>query len=338
MIDTKYIGQEVINKRGEIGIITKIDDNITVSFNERVCEYCDNAFSEGFLEFNDSSLKFDMQLEKCYHDLKCFDEKIKEPLEELNSLIGLDNIKSQIHELICETKISSIRRSIGLKDPNTTKHMVFMGGPGTGKTTVARIVAKIFNALGVLSSGHVVEVDRSQLIAAYQGQTVLKTTKVLKSALGGVLFIDEAYTICRNDHDDYGYEALDTITKFMEDHRDDLVVIAAGYSKEMIDFISANPGLASRFKTLIYFDDYKGEELFDIFNSFFLANDYRLTEEAKETAQAYFRDKTCHSNARDARNMFEKTIVKQAKRLDKKKALTKDDLITIVKDDLFLTL
>ena len=335
MIDKKYVGEEVVNKRGEHGFITKIDELIYVNFGDHESMYCEDAFANGFLEFLNPCSNEKLKLEKSACDLKDFEEKLKEPLKELNSLVGLENIKVIIDELVCQTKISKIRQVMGLKVPDTTNHMVFTGNPGTGKTTVARIVGKIFNALGVLSSGHVVEVDRSHLIAAYQGQTALKTLKVLKSALGGVLFIDEAYAVCRGDNDDYGYEALDTITKFMEDHRDDIVIIAAGYGREMMDFINSNPGLSSRFKTFISFDDYSGDELFNIFNDLFVANDYSLSDEAKASAIDFFRNENiCHSNARDARNIFEKTLIKQSKRLSSKSKLTQEDLMEIRKEDL----
>ena len=157
----------------------------------------------------------------------------------------------------------------------------------------------------------------------------------MERAKGGVLFIDEAYALCRNDEDDYGLEALDTLTKYMEDHRDNLVVIVAGYSKEMVDFINSNPGLSSRFKTFIEFDNYKGDELFQIYNDLFLANDYELSEAAKNKAIIFFKeDNACLSNGRDVRNMFEKTIVKQAKRLNTLTNIKKKDLINILEEDL----
>ena len=175
-------------------------------------------------------------------------------------------------------------------------------------------------------------------MAAYQGQTSIKTKEVLDKALGGVLFIDEAYSLYRNDDDDFGLEALDTITKYMEDHRDNLIIIVAGYDKEMLDFINANPGLKSRFKTFIEFDDYSGDELFEIFNEFFLANDYELNDEAQHNACVFFKDETvCSSNGRDVRNMFEQTIIKQAKRLNGMPNISKSDLVSIYPTDLCLT-
>ena len=338
MTNLEYVGEQVINKNGCYGVITSVDEFIHVQFEEKECIYKNDAFEKGFLEFVDLNLERKIALRKQSIQKQESEERLNEALKELNSLVGLKKVKSKIDDLVCQNKIFSIRNELGLKVPNTTKHMVFMGNPGTGKTTVARLVAKIFKELGILSSGHLVEADRSQLVAAYQGQTSIKTMNILKKALGGVLFIDEAYSLYRSDDDDFGLEALDTLTKFMEDHRDDLIVIVAGYGKEMVDFINANPGLSSRFKTLITFDNYKGEELFQIFNNFFLSNDYELTEDAKEKAIQHFKeDNVCLSNGRDIRNMFEKTIVKQAKRLNSSPSIDRKDLINICIKDLCLS-
>ena len=183
---------------------------------------------------------------------------LEELLAELDALVGLEAVKGEIHRQVAVLKIEAKREAAGLKVPTITRHLVFVGNPGTGKTTVARLVAGIYRALGLLTKGQLVEVDRSELVAGYLGQTAMKTADVVKSAVGGVLFIDEAYSLAG---DQYGTEAVDTLVKEMEDRRDDLVVIVAGYPEPMAFFIAQNPGLASRFRTTIEFADYSDDEL-----------------------------------------------------------------------------
>ena len=250
-------------------------------------------------------------------------------------MIGLNRIKEQIYDMICEINVAKLRKAFRLKPVKASRHMVFLGNPGTGKTTVARMLADIFKTLGVVTTGQLVEVDRSGLVAAYAGQTALKTRKVIESAVGGVLFIDEAYAICRSDNDDYGYEALDTLTKCLEDYRDNLVIIVAGYKKEMEDFLNSNPGLNSRFKTIISFDDYAPNELNDIFLSLLKDNDYHLDKEAKKVVKEYFTSiKSLDGNGRSIRNIFEETIRFQARRVNSLADISIDSLSEIKAVDL----
>ena len=218
-------------------------------------------------------------------------------------------------------------------------HMVFMGNPGTGKTTVARLISGLYAAIGVLSKGQLVEVDRSGLVAGYVGQTALKTQEVIKSALGGVLFIDEAYSLSSGGENDFGREAIETILKAMEDHRDDLIVIVAGYSGPMGDFLSSNPGLESRFNKYFYFPDYTGEQLMAIFSAQCDKNGYTLTEESEKAARELF-DRLYEErnenfgNGRDVRNRFEDMIVRQSNRVAMMENPSKDDLMAVLPEDL----
>ena len=261
------------------------------------------------------------------------------PMEELDSMVGLSRVKEEITTLTNFIKMKQKRDEMNLKSPTISYHCVFSGNPGTGKTTVARIIAEIYRNMGVLRKGHLVETDRSGLVAEYVGQTAVKTNKVVDSALDGVLFIDEAYTLAQGGNEDYGREAIATLLKRMEDDRDRLVVILAGYTNEIEQFIDSNPGLRSRFNRYIHFDDYTAEELYEIFCLQVKKSEYVLAEDAsqylKERLAAVVADKPKDfGNARYVRNLFEKTIEAQSNRLASKAELSKDDLTLITKEDL----
>lgn len=268
------------------------------------------------------------------------DTAISHPYELLSSLIGIQSVKDEITTLSNFVKIQNIRKSRGLQSTNVSYHCVFTGNPGTGKTTVARIVASIYKELGILKKGHLIETDRSGLVAEYVGQTAQKTNKVVDSALDGVLFIDEAYSLAAYDgKNDFGSEAIATLLKRMEDDRDRLVVIVAGYSKEMTEFINSNSGLKSRFIRFIEFPDYTTTELSDIFMKFVHDGDFCLEEGTLTMLNQYF-DKAIslndpnYGNGRFARNLFEETLKVQANRLADEQNLSDDDLQLILKQDL----
>ena len=264
---------------------------------------------------------------------------IKPKTSALRALIGLESVKEEIETLTNFIKIQREREAKGLKKSLVSYHCVFTGNPGTGKTTVARIVADIYKSLGILKKGHLVETDRSGLVAEYVGQTAVKTNKIIDDALDGVLFIDEAYSLISKSENDYGKEAIATLLKRMEDDRERLVVILAGYTAEMQNFIDSNPGLQSRFNRYIEFPDYSAEELFKVFELRLREDDYIVTNDAKNILQEYLKNKVANKdkyfgNARFARNLFDKTIEKQANRLAKEAHLTKENYCEICSIDL----
>lgn len=264
---------------------------------------------------------------------------IEELLAELDALIGLDHVKEEVRRLTSLLRIQEMRAERDLPTIETSKHLVFSGNPGTGKTTVARLLSQIFRSLGVVTKGHLVETDRSDLVAGFVGQTATKTRTVLDSAIGGTLLIDEAYALARGGENDFGLEAVDTIVKFMEDHRDDLSVVAAGYPTEMQELIDSNPGLKSRFTRTIHFPDYDTDELIGIFGLIAGSKEYHLddTGEAKlgEVIDAESRGRG-FGNGRFVRNVFEAAVGHHALRLaDADEAdITDEDLTTLTGDDI----
>ena len=262
-----------------------------------------------------------------------------ELMAQLEELVGLEDVKKDIKNLVNLMKVRKLREQNDLPVPPMSLHMVFMGNPGTGKTTVARIVSGLYAAIGVLEKGQLVEVDRSGLVAGYVGQTALKTQEAIKRALGGVLFIDEAYSLSSGGENDFGREAIETILKAMEDHRKELIVIVAGYTGPMEKFLSSNPGLESRFNKYFFFPDYNGEQLMAIFRSQCKKNGYTLTEESEKAAVALFTElyenrSDNFGNGRDVRNCFEDMVVRQSNRVAQLENPTKEDLMAVLPEDL----
>jgi hypothetical protein len=261
---------------------------------------------------------------------------VVELLAELDALVGLEGVKAEVHRQAALLRMARLREDIGFRSPDITRHLVFNGNPGTGKTTVARLVAGIYRSLGVLSGGQLVECDRSELVAGYVGQTALKTAEVIDRAVGGILFIDEAYALT---NDEFGEEAVSTLVKGMEDHRDDLVVIVAGYPRPMKEFIESNPGLASRFRLTLEFADYTDDQLVEIFGKMAAAADFMPTVECvdrvREALARQVRGEG-FGNARYVRNVFEAAVVQHAWRLRAVDAPSRTELTTLTADDVEL--
>ena len=335
----KLLEEQFINKMSNFGDKFGFDE-------DELTRFADDAYKKGY------HVAYEEDLEKTYEIVYghkpirkpkkslSIDENIDDVLKELEELIGLENVKKQVKNFVNQVKVFKMREEQGLPNPNMSYHLVFTGNPGTGKTTVARIVGRIYKALGILSNGNLVETDRSGLVGGYVGQTAIKTQEVISSAMGGVLFIDEAYSLARSDSaNDFGAEAIDTLLKSMEDNRSDFIVISAGYSNEMDKFIKSNPGLKSRFKTFINFEDYNGEEMFDIFILNCKKYNYVVDEIAKGILRNYFDYLYMNrgenfGNGRDVRNVFENTITNQSQRVANIKKASKKTLQTIVAEDL----
>ena len=285
--------------------------NISLKNNDlkQMTLYCEKTIKA---KFNDETV-----------DIEIVDDESEERKaiqKELDEIVGLKTVKEYLLSLEDHIKITQIRKQKGLKVTEVSKHMIFTGNPGTGKTTIARIVSRMMKACGILKQGQLVEVTRADLVGKYVGHTAPLTMNVINSALGGVLFIDEAYSLYRGKDDSFGLEAIDTLVKAMEDHRDDLIVILAGYSKEMSEFLTANSGLKSRFANIINFDDYTGEEMMLIAKSIAKSSGYVLNEKCDEILKEYFtkvqaKNDPNSGNGRLARNKVEEAILKQSKRL-----------------------
>ncbi len=266
---------------------------------------------------------------------------LEDKLNEFHDMVGLAGVKAEVDALISLLRIQKLRKERGLQNSEISKHMVFSGNPGTGKTTVARILAGIYKDLGVLGKGTLVEVDRSGLVKGYVGQTAIQVKKVIKEALGGILFIDEAYTLVNRGDNDFGQEAIDTILKAMEDHRDELIVIVAGYPDLMEAFLNSNPGLKSRFNKFIYFEDYTKEEHLQIIQKMCQAQDYILPDETLYELDQYFTKVLSnkpenYANAREIRNLLESAILNQATRMIKVPNPTTEELQTLLVEDFSL--
>ncbi|MBQ2665584.1 AAA family ATPase [Methanobrevibacter sp.] len=321
----RFLGKFFITVDGQL------DEDVLDKYTDFIDDLRDNL-GDYLLEDDGTTVQIPKPVEEAER------HSLDEYLDELNRLIGLEDVKRDVNSLINLVRIRKLRQERGIAQPPMSLHLVFSGNPGTGKTTVARLLSKIYHEIGLLSKGHLIETDRSGLVGGYVGQTAIKTREVIDTALGGILFIDEAYSLASTSENDYGREAIDTILKAMEDNRDDFIVIVAGYPALMDRFLHSNPGLESRFNKFIYFDDYTAEELYDIF--MLLCGDANLSLDgpADDYARQYFEKMYEHkssnfANGRAVRNFFEEVITAQANRLAPKENITDDELNTLTYED-----
>lgn len=319
------------------GTVTPIEAAALLKFKETLYPMNFDASSEESVE---TPRVDDARVEQ---KVEVIEEKPPRSLEdlfaELNELVGLERVKSDVRNLVNFLKVQQMREEKGMVSLPVSRHLVFTGNPGTGKTTIARLMAQFYRTLKILSKGHLTETDRAGLVAGYVGQTALKVREAVGKALGGVLFIDEAYALSPGGGgNDFGHEAVETLLKMMEDHRHDMIVVVAGYTMKMDEFLTSNPGLRSRFSKFIHFDDYTDQQLVEIFKGFCKKSDFKLTPDAEEELSAIFavlyegRDEA-FGNARLARNMFETAIGKHANRIVSLPNINEEVLATLEKED-----
>ncbi|ARX69638.1 AAA family ATPase [Bacillus thuringiensis] len=335
---TKYAIAVVDNqdKMATITLLKKITDVVDLKTHIPEVKLLAKALKDSLIKYYGYITVLDI----CNKELIVEDNRtLPELLSDLNELIGLSNVKTKVDDLIAYQKVQQLRKIKGLPSTKNTLHLAFMGKPGTGKTTVARIVGRIYKQLGLLSKGHFIEVSRTDLIAGYQGQTALKVKKVIEKAKGGVLFIDEAYSITENDQSDsYGRECLTELTKALEDYREDLVVIVAGYTEPMNKFFDSNSGLKSRFNIFIEFEDYTADELEKILMMMCNSDEYVLNEEAKKKIRTVLKELVetkdeSFANGRLVRNIYDELIMNHAKRVVNNPNPSREDLSIIIDND-----